>query len=126
LIVGSVSQESKGVRREMESKGSLRQNYLATDNAKHLMKELDKYVRTRLRMCKRKQWKKRKKRGINLYKLGIPKAKAYQWSFSRGNARTALSPVQQCSLTNEYFLKKGYVGFLNTYTWLKKTQLSLF
>jgi len=101
-------------------------NYFATDNAKHLMKELDKYVRTRLRICKWKQWKKRKTRRINLFKLGIPKGKAYQWSFSRGHVRTALSPVLQCSLTNEYFLKKGYMGFLNTYTWLKKTQLSLF
>lgn len=101
-------------------------NYFATDHAKHLMKDLDQYVRNRLRICKWKQWKKRKTRGINLVKLGIPRRKAYQWSFSRGYIRTSLSPVLQRSLTNEYFQKQGYDGFLNTYTWLKKTQLSLF
>jgi len=101
-------------------------NYFATDTAKHLMKELDKYVRVRLRICKWKQWKKRKTRALNLRKLGIPFYKAYQWSFCRGYIRTAISPVLQRSLTNEYFQKKGYDGFLNTYTWLKKTQLSLF
>lgn len=101
-------------------------NYFATDAAKHLMNALDKYVRTRPRICKWKQWKKRKTRALNLRKLGIPSNKAYQWSFSRGFVRTATSPVLQQSLTNEYFQRKGYDGFLNTYTWLKKTQLSLF
>jgi len=101
-------------------------NYFATDTAKSLMKELDKYVRMRLRICKWKQWKKRKTKAYNLRKLGIPANKAYQWSFSRGFIRTAISPVLQRSLTNEYFQKKGYDGFLNTYIWLKKTQLSLF
>lgn len=101
-------------------------NYFATDNAKHLMRELDQYVRARLRICKWKQWKKRKTKAINLLKPGIPKWKAYQWSYSRGYVRTAISPILQRSLTNDYFSKKGYVGFLNTYTWLKKTQLSLF
>ena len=101
-------------------------NYFATDSAKHLMKELDQYVRVRLRICKWKQWKKRRTRALNLRKLGIPANKAYQWSFSRGYIRTAISPVLQRSLTNDYFQKKGYNGFLNTYTWLKKTQLSLF
>ena len=58
-------------------------NYFKIGQMKTLCKELDEYIRFRLRMCISKQWKKVKTKYKNLMKLGIPKGKAWEWAPTR-------------------------------------------
>lgn len=102
-------------------------NYFAIAKAKRKMQELDELVRTRLRMGIWKQWKRPKRRKMNLQKLGINPGKAYEWSYSRrGYCRVAHSPILCRALNNEYFTKQRYIGFVNYYYWKTSHQTKLF
>jgi RNA-directed DNA polymerase len=102
-------------------------NYFAIAKAKSKMQELDELVRTRLRMGIWKQWKRPKRRKMNLQKLGINPGKAYEWSNSRkGHCRVAHSPILCRALNNEYFIRERYVGFTNYYFWKTGHQTKLF
>jgi RNA-directed DNA polymerase len=102
-------------------------NYFAIAKAKRKMEGLDEMVRTRLRIGLWKQWKRPKKRMMNLQKAGINPAKAYEWSNSRkGYCRVAHSPILCRALNNEYFIRQGYVGFANYYFWRTGHQTKLF
>jgi RNA-directed DNA polymerase len=102
-------------------------NYFAIAKAKSKMQELDELVRTRLRMGIWKQWKRPKRRRMNLQKLGINPGKAYEWSNSRkGHCRVAHSPILCRALNNEYFTRQRYVGFANYYFWKTGHQTGLF
>ncbi|WP_315817504.1 group II intron maturase-specific domain-containing protein [Paraflavitalea speifideaquila] len=102
-------------------------NYFRMAKAKSRMEELDRWVRTRLRMGIWKQWKRPKTRWINLKRLGINPGKAYEWSNSRrGYCRIAHSPILTRALNNEYFVRHGYVGFANYYYWKTTHQTKLF
>ena len=102
-------------------------NYFAIAKAKSKMKELDKLVRTRLRMGIWKQWKQPRRRKMNLQKLGIDPGKAYEWSYSRkGHCRVAHSPILCRALDNDYFTRQRYVGFANYYFWKTGHQTKLF
>jgi RNA-directed DNA polymerase len=102
-------------------------NYFSIAKAKSKMQELDKSVRTRLRIGIWKQWKKPKTRRMNLIKLGIKQGKAYEWSNSRkGYCRVAHSPILCRALNNEYFTRHGYIGFTNYYYWKTEHQRKLF
>ena len=102
-------------------------NYFVIAKAKKVMQEIDGCIRTRLRMCRWKEWKRPKTRQRNLLELGINKQKAYEWSnSSKGYCRIAHSPILNRSLNNEYWSKQGYRGFLQTYYWRTEKQTSLF
>jgi len=102
-------------------------NYFVIAKAKSKMEELDKLVRTRLRIGIWKQWKKPNTKRMHLINLGIPKQKAYEWSNSRKRyCRVARSPVLCRALNNEYFSRQGYVGFTNYYYWKTEHQRKLF
>jgi len=102
-------------------------NYFAIAKAKSKMQELDKLVRTRLRIGIWKQWKKPKTKRVNLEKLGIKSGKAYEWSNSRkGYCRIAHSPILCRALHNEYFMRLRYIGFANYYYWKTEHQTKLF
>jgi RNA-directed DNA polymerase len=102
-------------------------NYFAIARAKSKMKELDELVRTRLRMGIWKQWKRPRRRKINLQKLGINPGKAHEWSNSRkGPCRVAHSPILCRALDNAYFRRQRYVGFANYYFWKTEHQTKLF
>lgn len=58
-------------------------NYFSMAEAKKLMTKLDEMTRTRLRIIIWKQWKSITGRARNLMKIGVPKAKAYEWANSR-------------------------------------------
>ena len=101
-------------------------NYFVIAKAKRAMQEIDGSVRTRLRMCKWKEWKRPKTRRRNLLELGINKQKAYEWSnSSKGYCRIAHSPILCRSLNNEYWSKQGYRGFFQTYYWRTEKQTTL-
>ena len=102
-------------------------NYFIIAKAKSVMERLDEGIRTRLRICKWKEWKVTKARRRNLLQLGINKSKAYQWSnSSKGFCRVAHSPILLRALNNSYWSKEGYQGFYQHYHNRTKLQTSLF
>lgn len=103
-------------------------NYFSIAQAKSVMQQLDRCVRTRLRMCLWKEWKTCKTRVANLLKLKASKQKSHEWgNSSRGYCRVAHSPILCTTLNNAYFTKQGYTGFYNTYNRLtNEAQPSLF
>jgi RNA-directed DNA polymerase len=102
-------------------------NYFVIAKAKSVMEKLDEGIRTRLRICKWKEWKRPKARRRNLLQLGINKSKAYQWSNSnKGFCRIAHSPILCRALNNTYWSKQGYQGFYQHYHNRTTLQTSLF
>ena len=102
-------------------------NYFVIAKAKSVMEKLDEGIRTRLRICKWKDWKVAKARRRNLLQLGINKSKAYQWSnSSKGFCRIAHSPILLRALNNSYWSRQGYQGFYQHYHNRTKLQTSLF
>jgi RNA-directed DNA polymerase len=101
-------------------------NYFAITNDNDTMKLLDGFVRTRLRMCKWKEWKNAKGRMRNLVKLGLRPSDTRGGYSQAGYCRIAHSRVLHVTLTNEYFRGKGYCGFYNVYRQHKGMQPTLF
>lgn len=102
-------------------------NYFAIARGKSKMQELDKIVRTRLRIGLWKQWKTPRSKRVHLIQLGAPQRKACQWSNSRkGYCRIAHSPILCEYLSKDYFLRLGYVGFFKHYFWKTEHQRKLF
>ena len=92
-------------------------NYFNLADMKSLVKELDKWLRRRIRMCYWKQWKKVSTKFANLQKLGISKQKAWEFANTRKSYwRTAKSPILQYSITNAKLEKAGLVSLLKIYT----------
>jgi len=82
-----------------------------------IMREVDSWLRRRIRMCYWKQWKKIRTKYNNLQKLGIPKQKSWEFANTRKSYwRTAKSPILQTSITNARLEKSGLVSLLKTYT----------
>jgi RNA-directed DNA polymerase len=102
-------------------------NYFVISKAKNVMRDLDAYVRFRLRMCLWKSWKQSKTRVKALIKLGF----TYSWAYKCGNSSkgycyVAHSKTLQYALPNKVFAKRGYTGFYNTYHGKTDAQPSLF
>ena len=96
--------------------------------AENTMKDLDGFVRVRLRMGLWKAWKNCRTRAKNLIKLKAGRQRSYEWGYSsKGACRIAHSPVLSTTLNNAYSTKEGYEGFNNTYLRITKhTQIPLF
>ncbi|HEY8734359.1 MAG TPA: group II intron reverse transcriptase/maturase [Puia sp.] len=102
-------------------------NYFVIAKAKVLMQHLDGNVRTRLRMCKWKQWKNVKTRRRNLLKLGASFKSAYLWGrSSKGYCRVAQTYILGQTLTVAHYKRQGYVGFYDIYYLRTEKQTSLF
>ena len=91
-------------------------NYFRICKMKGVMKELDSYLRFRLRMCIWKQWKLPKTRVKRLRQCGLPEwqCKAYG-NTRKGIARCANSGFIKRALPNEMFKKAGLVSLLDYY-----------
>ena len=86
-------------------------NYFRIADMQKVAKELDGWIRRRIRMCYWKQWKKTRTKRDNLVKLGIDKRKAWEHANTRkGYWRTAGSYILSTSLTNEYLEEAGYLS----------------
>lgn len=86
-------------------------NYFKLSDAKSVFERLDEWVRSRIRLCYWKQWKKVKTRIKELEKLGINPNKAYQWGNTRkGYWRTAHSPILTRALSNARLKEAGFVS----------------
>ena len=91
-------------------------NYYGIANAVAKLKELDKWIRRRLKACIWKQWKKISTRHRNLVKLGINKYKAWEYANTRkGYWRISKSPILSKSLNNKYLESLGFVSLTQTY-----------
>lgn len=103
-------------------------NYIhIAGSVKHHLMRLDRFTQTRLRICKWKQLKRPTARLRELCKLGIDRRTARFHAYShRKYARMAQSFGVLRALSNDYFLKKGYIGFYETYQRITGRQTSLF
>jgi len=92
-------------------------NYFKLADAKNLLKELDEWLRSRIRMVTWKRWKKIRTRFENLKKTGIKEEQAWMWANTRkGYWRTAHSPILTKALSNERFKRVGYLSFSECYS----------
>ena len=86
-------------------------NYFKIADMKNTARELDGWIRRRLRMCYWKQWKKVKTKHDNLVRLGINDVKAWEYANTRkGYWRISNSQILATSITNEYLEKEGFLS----------------
>lgn len=86
-------------------------NYFKIGTIKSLCKSLDGYTRFRLRICIWKQWKKIGTKFKALMKLGIGRAKAWEWANTRKSyARVASSFIMHRTVTKEVLNKRGFLS----------------
>jgi len=80
------------------------------------MKQTDKWLRRRLRMCIWKQWKKVGKRMRSLIQLGASRQQAYEWANTRKSYwHISRSPILQRTITNERLAIRGYTSIEKVY-----------
>jgi hypothetical protein len=80
------------------------------------LKELDGWLRNRLRYCIWHHWKKPERKRKNLIRLGVDAEHAYSWSRSRmGGWAIAQSPILGTTITIDRLKMRGYVSLLEIY-----------
>ena len=83
---------------------------------KYLMKEMDGWLRTRIRMCIWKQWKTPQRREWALRKLGmIPFWANVNANSRKGIMAIASSGIMQRTVTNAVLKKKGLLSLADHY-----------
>jgi RNA-directed DNA polymerase len=91
-------------------------NYFRMASILGKLKELDGWLRNRLRYCIWHHWKKPERKRKNLIQLGVEISMAYQWSRSRmGGWAIAQSPILGTTITLEKLCKRGYESLLKYY-----------
>ena len=86
--------------------------YFKLAQMKTLMREVDQWMRKRIRMGIWKQWKKVRTRYAMLKKLGATENNARILAFTRkGYWRIASSPILHSAITNDKLKKAGYFSF---------------
>jgi len=90
--------------------------YYGVADMKMLMRDLNQWIRRRLRMYIWKQWKKVKTRFQNLKKLGATKRQAWEWANTRKSYwHTARSWILATTITNVRLELRGYANILTKY-----------
>ncbi len=91
-------------------------NYFRGASIAGKLRDLDGWLRNRLRYCIWHAWKKPERRRKNLLRLGVDEEHAYAWSRTRkGGWAIAQSPILGTTITLERLRKRGYVSFLEMY-----------
>lgn len=91
-------------------------NYFRMASIHGKLRDIDSWVRNRLRYCIWHDWKKPERRRKNFIRLGIDSDHAYAWSRTRmGGWRVAQSPMMLTTITLSRLEKKGYESILNYY-----------
>jgi group II intron reverse transcriptase/maturase len=91
-------------------------NYFRMASMQTKLKELDRWLRNRLRCCIWKDWKKPERKRKNLIRLGIHNGQAYAWSRTRmGGWAAAQSPILGTTITVERLIKRGYESMFSYY-----------
>jgi RNA-directed DNA polymerase len=91
-------------------------NYFRMASITGKLKELDSWLRNRLRYCIWHDWKKPERKRKNLIRLGIPPGQAYSWSRTRmGGWAVAQSPILGTTITIKRLIIRGYEPLLAYY-----------
>jgi group II intron reverse transcriptase/maturase len=91
-------------------------NYFRMASIVGKLKDVDSWIRNRLRYCIWHHWKKRDSRRKNLMKLGVDYHHARAWSRTRkGGWAVAQSPILTTTITLERLKKRGYQSMLDYY-----------
>lgn len=84
------------------------------------LKDLDGWIRSRLRYCIWKQWKTPKRRYRAFIQLGSDPSWARRYAYSRkGGWRLVASQVMKMTVTIDKLQQKGYIPFLDFYLKVK-------
>lgn len=96
--------------------------YFALADTPSVFKDLESWIRRRLRMCMWKDWKKPSTKVRKLIGMSIPKGKAYEWGNSRKSYwRISNSPVLHRALGNSYWSSQGLKSLIARYETLRHT-----
>lgn len=115
---GNVSNEECPIRLRRYIMGWV--NYFKIADMRKILKQIDEWMRSKIRCRIWKQWKKIKTRYENLAKLGMSDNEAYRNANTRkGYWRLAHSPVLNKTLTNEYIKSQNYIFFSDYYKQVK-------
>lgn len=91
-------------------------NYFRMASMQSKLKELDGWLRNRLRYCIWEDWKKPDRKRKNLIRLGIPTGQAYAWSRTRmGGWAVAQSPILGTTITMDRLIQRGYESLFSYY-----------
>lgn len=83
---------------------------------KTLLRDVDQWMRRRIRMVYWKQWKRNRTRFKMLQRCGIPKGKAWEFANTRkAYWRVANSPIMARAIKTEQLRRKGYLFFSDCY-----------
>ncbi len=90
--------------------------YFRIADLSHRLRELDKWLHSRMRQIRWKEWKRYPARRRNLRQLGISDRNAREWAASsKGYWRIAGSPVLKRALPNTYWDDLGLLGLQATW-----------
>jgi len=110
----AMSMEYRAVKLKQTITGWI--NYFKLADLKGTLRELDKWLRRRLRLCYWKQWKKIKTKHDNLVKLGLDSFKAWEYANTRkGYWRISNSPILARTLSNNYLKEQGFITLTESY-----------
>jgi group II intron reverse transcriptase/maturase len=88
-------------------------NYFKLSNMWAKLRDLEGWIKTRIRYFIWKKWKKPNRRMRAYIQLGRNQNDAYSWSRSRlGGWRIAQSPIMTTTITDERLAKRGYISIL--------------
>jgi len=91
-------------------------NYFRMGSIQGKLKEIDSWLRNRLRYCIWHDWKKLERKRKNLIRLGISQGQAYAWSRTRmGGWAVAQSPILVTTITLKRLMQRGYEPMLSYY-----------
>lgn len=91
-------------------------NYFKLADMRSLLREIDKWLRRRIRMVIWKQWKRVRTRYTMLRKLGIVDWVAWEGAnIRKGYWRVARNPIIAKAISAERLKKAGYLNFLGYY-----------
>ncbi|WP_216823522.1 group II intron maturase-specific domain-containing protein [Niastella vici] len=89
-------------------------HYFRLSDARTVFEDLDRWVRSRIRLCYWQQWKRTRTRIEGLTKLGISPNQAYQWGNTRkGKWRSVQSPLLRRALSKSYLKKEGFTSLMD-------------
>ena len=91
-------------------------NYFGVADGEQHLRNLDGWIRRRLRACIWKQWKRVRTRFKNLMKLGVSKQTAWKFANTRkGYWRISRSQILSTTITNQRLEKKGFQSLVKRY-----------
>lgn len=88
-------------------------NYFRLGRIYDKLREVDSWLRNRIRYCLWHDWKKPDRRRKSLVQLGVSPGQAYAWSRTRmGGWAVAQSPILGTTITLKRLAKRGYQSLL--------------